>query len=150
MNKDALLATLIGFGIGLVFTGLLFLGPSLTKAFPRFSLPKLAFPTISFSKKASPPTPTPSPAELSVSIDSPLAENIETNDSVLVSGKTLTDAVVVVQGLSDEDVVRAKTGGVYAAKVSLIEGSNSIIVTAYKGGKQVSQTVTVFYTPEAF
>jgi len=43
MNKDALLATIIGFGIGLVITGALLLGPTLSASFPAFSLPKINF-----------------------------------------------------------------------------------------------------------
>ncbi|MBI5448764.1 hypothetical protein HY948_00365 [Candidatus Gottesmanbacteria bacterium] len=144
MNRDALLATLIGLGVGLVITGLLLVGPTLVKS---ISLPKFSF---SFpSAKQNPSTsPTPAPTEFFVSIDSPLAEDIAANDELLVSGKTLEGTIVTVQGPKDEDVVTAKTDGAYAGKVMLIEGKNDITVTAYKDGKQMSQTVTVYFTPE--
>lgn len=148
MNKDALLATLIGLAAGLVITGVLLLGPSLTKSFPKLSLPRISLP--SFAKPGT-PSPTPTPAqELTVTIDSPLAEEIAVGDTLLVSGTTLPTTTVVAQGPLDEDVVLTRDGGAYAAKVSLIEGSNEITVTAYKDGKSASQTVTVFYTPEEF
>lgn len=148
MNKDALLATLIGLAAGLVITGVLLLGPSLTKSFPKLSLPRFTLP--SFAKRGAPsPTPTP-PLALTITIDSPLPEEIAVKDSLLVSGITLPGSMIVAQGPLDEDVVVTRDGGAYAAKVSLAEGENEITVTAYKDGKSVSQTVTVFYTPEEF
>ena len=148
MNKDALLATIIGFGIGLVITGALLLGPTLSKSFPTFSLPKISFPT--FNQQTPQPTPQTQPKELTVAITSPLPEAIEPNDTVLVSGTTLPDALVLVSGESDEDVVKTNGDGAYAGKVALLEGENTIIVTAYKDEKNVSHAVTVFYTPEEF
>lgn len=148
MNKDALLATFIGLAAGLLITGVLLLGPSLTKSFPKLSLPRITLPSFSKGKT---PSPTPAPVEeLTITIDSPLPEEIAVKDSLLVSGTTLPGATVVAQGLLDEDVVQTKDGGAYAAKVSLAEGSNEITVSTYKDGKSASQTVTVFYTPEEF
>ena len=148
MNKDALLATIIGFGIGLVITGALLLGPSLSKSFPSFSFHKLSLPK--FGQQQPQPTPTPQPKELVVVITSPLAEAIEGDERILVSGTALPESLVVIQGESDEDVVKTNGDGAYAGKVGLIEGENQIVVTAYKDGGSVSQTVTVFYTPEEF
>lgn len=148
MNKDALLATLIGLAAGLLITGVLLLGPSLTKSFPKFSFPRITLP--SFIKRSA-PSPTPTPAQkLTITIDSPLPEEIAVNDTLLISGTTLPGATVAAQGMLDEDVVQTKDGGAYAAKVSLTEGSNEVTVTAYKDGTSASQTVTVFYTPEKF
>lgn len=145
MNKDALLATLIGFGIGICITGLLLLGPNITKA-----LPKIKLPAISLLKPAEPslPSVTPTPREFSVTIDSPLADAIENNTDLLISGVTSQGATVVIAGLVDEIVVKAQTDGTYAGKITLIEGKNAIVVTSYDGLKQANQTVSVYYTPE--
>ena len=80
MNKDALLATLIGFGIGLLITGLLLIGPDIAKLFP-----KIKFPTISFSQnqKSTMPTPTPTPKAPTFAITSPLPEAIENTSDLL-------------------------------------------------------------------
>lgn len=148
MNKDALLATFIGLAAGLLITGVLLLGPSLTKSFPKLSLPKISLP--SFPQRAT-PTATPAPPlALTITIGSPLPEEIATGETLLISGTTLPGATVVAQGPLDEDVVVTRDAGAYAAKVSLAEGSNEITVTAYKDGKSVAATVTVFYTPEEF
>ena len=146
MNKDALLATLIGFGIGLLITGLLLVGPNITKA-----LPKVKLPTITFfqPKQKSTPAPTPTPSQFSVTIESPLAETIENSTDVLVSGVTSPGSTVVIAGSVDDTAVVAQTDGKYAGKITLTEGKNDIIVTAYRQTNQASQTVTVYYTPES-
>lgn len=146
MNKDALLATLIGFGIGLLITGMLLVGPSLAKGLPKFSLPTISLP------KPKPPqaktSPTPTPATFQLTIDSPLADAIEQKAEALVSGKTSPGATVVVAGPLDETVVVVKEDGTYAGKVKLTEGKNEIVVTSYLKTEVKALTVTVYYTPE--
>jgi hypothetical protein len=139
MNKDALLATLIGFAIGLLITGLLLVGPNITK-----SLPKIKLPTA-----ASTPTPTPTSSQFAVTIESPLAETIENSPDLLVSGVTSAGSTVVIAGSVDDTAVAAQPDGKYAGKITLTEGKNDIVVTAYEQSKQTSQTVTVYYTPES-
>lgn len=136
MNKDAILATLIGFGIGLLITGLLLVGPNITKALPKVKLQTTA------------PAPTPTPTQFSVTIESPLAETIENRTDILVSGVTTPGSTVVVAGSVDETGVVAQPDGKYAGKITLTEGKNDIIVTSYQQTKQANQTVTVYYTPE--
>jgi hypothetical protein len=146
MNKDAVLATVIGFGIGLLITGLLLLGPNITK-----SLPKIKLPAFSFSQPQNKPTvtPTPTPSQFAVSIESPLAEAIENTTDLLVSGVTSPGSTVVIAGLADDTAVVAQTDGKYAGKITLVEGKNDIIVTSYAQTKQANQTITVYYTPES-
>lgn len=146
MNKDALLATLIGFGIGLLITGLLLVGPNITKTLPNINLPAV---TLFQSKQKSTPTPTPTPSQFSVTIESPLAGTIENSTDLLVSGVTAPGSTVVIAGSVDDTVVVAQTDGKYAGKITLTEGKNDIIVTSYQQTKQTSQTVTVYYTPES-
>lgn len=145
MNKDAVVATIIGFGIGLVITSAFILGPNLVK-----SLPKISLPTISFPKKNLPPMPTPTPTVSTLTIDAPIADTIESSTSILVSGTSAKDATVVVEGLVDEVVVTVNGEGKYAGKVTLVEGKNEINVTSYANGKTQKQSVIVFYTPEKF
>lgn len=138
MNKDAILATLIGFGIGLLITGLLLLGPNITKFLPKIKLPT----------KVSAPTPTPAPLPFGVTIESPLADAIENTTEILVSGVASPGATVVIAGSVDDTAVASQADGTYAGKITLLEGKNDIMVTAYGQTKQVSQSITVFYTPE--
>lgn len=148
MNKDALLATIIGFGIGLIITGAFIFGPNLVKSFPSlsFSLPQFSFPKARAPRETPAPTPQPQPTGLTIS--SPLPLSIEDTDELLVSGSVQSGATVVVAGGVDEAVVSSNGTGTYAGKIKLVEGENTLVVTSYVGGKQESQTVTVYYTPE--
>lgn len=145
MNKDALLATVIGFTVGLFITGLFLLGPKLLSFLPTFSLPSFSFGQTNPSG-----SPAPSAKDFSLRIDSPLPEAIESSAELLVSGTTEPGAIIVIQTDIDEDVVLSSDEGKYAGKVTLIEGKNDLIVTSYGKTKQESQTITVFYTPEEF
>ncbi len=147
MNKDALLATLIGFGIGLFITGMFLLGPTIVKSIPKFSLPKISLPQKNPKTHA---TPAPAPAKQFVTIDSPLPDAIESKKELLVSGTTNPNATVLVQGPADDEVSLAKEDGKYAGKVTLVEGKNDVTVTSYLDGKPIAQTVTVFFTEENF
>ena len=145
MNKDALLATLIGFIIGLCITGMLLVGPRLMSALPKFSL---HLPNLSqaMPKKAPKPTPTPKPATFA--IDSPLPESIESENVVLVSGTAQPDSTVVIQGNTDDAVSAVIDDGKFAGKVTLVEGKNILSVTSFSKDKTTTQSITVFYTPE--
>lgn len=149
MNRDAILATVIGFGIGLLITGIFLLGPNIKTLLPKgIKLPAVPF-LASQEKKGSPTGPTPTPMALAITIDSPLPDAIVDSDALLVSGVTSPDATVVLQ-LNDQDVVvAAAIDGKYAGKVTVSEGENTLTATSYtKEGKMTSQTTTIFYTPE--
>ena len=148
MNKDAVLATLIGFAIGLFITGLLLVGPNITKM-----LPKIKLPTITFSQSKQKPTVAPTagatPSQFTVTIESPLADAIENSADLLVSGVTTPGSTVVIAGSVDDTAVVVQDDGKYAGKITLADGKNDIIVTSYLQTKQANQTITVYYTPES-
>lgn len=143
MNKDALLATLIGFGIGLVITGIIILGPNLVKSFPKITFPKITLPQSKIKPQTA--SPTVAPAKTDLTIDSPLVDAIETNREILVSGSTIPQSIVVVAGLVDEDVAVVKEDGKYAGKITLVEGKNEILVTNYLGSNTLTKSVVIFY-----
>ena len=145
MNRDAIIATVVGFGIGLVITGIFLLGPNLVKF-----LPKLSFPDLGSLMSQTKTTPTPSPAPVTLTIDAPLPESIDVEGSALVSGTSPAHSLVVIEGPENEIVVAANGDGKYAGKVSLLEGKNDIVVTSYADNKSLHQSVAVFYTPEKF
>lgn len=148
MNKDALLATIIGFGIGLVIAGLVFLGPTIGKTIP---LPNVNFNFSRwFPKSGGNPSPTAKPAPETLTVESPLPESIESKNETLISGASAPRSVIVIEGESSETVVVANDDGAYAGKIGLGEGKNTIKVTSYANGKVQSQQVTVYYTPEDF
>lgn len=148
MNKDAILATLIGLALGLLIAGTFIFGPGLVKALPTIKLPTITLPK---TAPKTTPAPSPMPQDFTVTITAPLPDAIEPKEDVVVSGATQAGATVVIAGPMDEDVVIAGTDGAYAGKVTAVEGKNEITVTAYgEGGKQAQSTVTIYYTEEEF
>lgn len=143
MNKDALLATVIGFVVGLCITGLLLMGPKLMAY-----LPKISLPTISLGQSNPQTTPAADAKDFTLTIDSPLSEAIEHTAEVLVSGTTHPKSTVMIQTDADDEVVLAAEDGKYAGRITLAEGKNDLTVTSYKDGKPETKTVQVFYTPE--
>lgn len=151
MNKDAILATIIGFGVGLVIAGLVFLGPTVLKNLPPIHLPNFAFIQNLFQKTPKLATsPTPKATSHGLTVESPLPDSIESRNETLISGNTKPNAIVVLEGENGELVVVANPQGAYAGKLSLGEGKNELHITSYNGSDRESQTVTVFYTPENF
>lgn len=153
MNKDALLATFIGFIVGLFVTGLVLYGPGLIKNVPKIQFPKISFSLPQFGKTNISPTATPSQSEgtkeHTVRIESPLPESLEQTEKVLISGTTSASSTVILSGPVDEVVIEANGDGKYAGKVTLLEGKNDITVTSFQqSGKSATQSVTVLYTPE--
>ena len=151
MNKDAVLATIIGFGVGLIIAGLVFLGPSLLKDMPRISLPDLSFlSTIIQGKKNPQPASKATPIHYTFTVESPLDESVELREETLISGTTTPESIVVLEGETNETVVIANTKGAYAGKLTLSEGKNVLTITSYADKKKETKTVTVYYTPESF
>lgn len=150
MNKDALLATIIGFGIGLIIAAGVFLGPTVFRSLPHLRLPDFS-KLVSRFQQAKPEeiTPTPKPNE-TLTIQSPLAESIELKNETLVTGSVAPESIVVIEGESGETVSAANGDGAFAGKVVLTEGKNDITVTSYTKDKVQTQTVRVYYTPEDF
>lgn len=145
MNKDAILATIIGFVVGLCITGLILIGPKLISW-----LPKITFPTITLPTSGTTPQTTPAESEFAITIDSPLEGSIESQAELLVSGSVQAGSLVFIQTDTDDAVTFAAEDGKYATEITLIEGKNDLSVTAYLKEKQSTQAKTVYYTVEEF
>lgn len=145
MNKDAILATAIGFVVGLIITGLLLVGPRLSGF-----LPKISWPQLTTAKPLEQKPSEETKKETGLSIDSPLADSIENASDLLVSGSATPGATLIIQTDGDDEVVMAKEDGKYAGKITLVEGKNDVTVTSYSEDKMDTKTVTVFYTEENF
>jgi len=149
MNRDAIIATLIGIGIGILTTAIVLAGPQLTKLLPNIHLPKISLQLPTSNKNKVIDVTIPEEKSSLISIDSPLEESIESSDEVLLSGFTKKDALVVAMGPVDEDIITASSDGAYAVTISLIEGKNDIYVTSYSDDDTETIKRTVFYTKES-
>jgi hypothetical protein len=153
MNKDALLATGIGFLLGIIITSMILFGPKLASRFPKVNFPKMGFSIKLPSFGAKPqdkPTNTEQKTPSSLSISSPLPDALVDSDPLLVSGTAPKNATVIVGGELDEDIVTATENGSFAGKVTLREGKNTLVITVVSGNETFEQTITVYYTPEKF
>jgi len=150
MNRDAVLATLIGFGVGLSIAGLIFLGPVF---FPAITInpPDISFITKYFSQ-INKPVPTSKPIEYpnKLAVDSPQSETIEAQEELLVSGKAVPNTTILIVGETSETVTEANEKGMFAGKISLTEGKNTIDVTNYAQNNTETKQLIVYYTPESF
>lgn len=88
-------------------------------------------------------TPTP-PAGLFLEVTEPLDESVVTASPVGVSGTTIPDAVVSVNG----EIVEVDEHGKFTTMVTLEEGPNIIeVVASDLEGNEVSKSLVIFYIP---
>jgi hypothetical protein len=154
MNKDAFLATFIGFLLGVVIFSVIVFGPKLTRFFPKVHFPSFSITSIKlpwFNKTSTPAKKTDSTnSNTTLSISSPLPDTIAEEETLLVSGNAPKGMTIIIGGPLDEEIVSVSDTGSYAGKISLREGKNDISVSALSSDANMEQTVTVFYTPEKF
>ena len=93
-------------------------------------------------------TPTPQSrvivATLLLEVQTPGKEEVVMQPSVEVSGKTVLDAVVTING----NVVPVETSGEFSTNVDLESGPNTITIVAndFQGNEQ-ARVLTVIYVP---
>lgn len=145
MNKDALLASGIGFGIGLVITGAILLGPTLiTQLTTRRNVQS---GDVQSASQTAGNTVNNQNGSTGVTIDSPAAESILTENTVEISGKASEGTTIVIAGDVDETVVTVDSSGMYKGTIGLKEGKNEISVSGIQDGKPTVQKQILFYTP---
>lgn len=154
MNKDALLATGIGFLLGIIITGMILFGPKLVNRLPKIGIPKIGFSlNIPLFGSKQPKTSSDSKqntSSISLSVSSPLPEALVESDPLLVSGSAPIGSTVIVGGELDEDIITATEKGAFAGKVTLREGKNTLLITAITEKETFEQSIIVYYTPEKF
>jgi hypothetical protein len=137
LGRETILAGVVGFALGLL------------AAWAVWSIPQI------IPKKEELPPPVSeevtAPKEFTLTLSEPLDEAILETPEASVAGKTEAGATVVVAGPLGEEVVEATADGTFSTTVSLEEGVNEIVVTAYgKNDQEVIETRTVSYTKEEF
>ncbi len=154
MNKDAVLATLIGFAIGLTITGIIIVAPTLARSAPK--LPKITLPSISLGnqkKEASIPTPKVSALQegtKTFAILTPIADSIVPKNPVAFEGTADSSATSILVQTDTEDTICAITKSSWSCQIALSEGNNSIAVHQIQNDTIIkSKTITLYYTPES-
>ncbi len=98
--------------------------------------------------EASPSTSTQTPKTLSLLISSPAVEAVVSANSATVTGTTSPNANITITGGKDDIISTADASGTFSELVTLNEGQNDLIVTAFdSNGAMASQPVSVVYMP---
>jgi|WetSurMetagenome_2_1015567.scaffolds.fasta_scaffold00385_27 hypothetical protein len=141
MKKEKLILSVIAvvFGLLVAGCGLYFFRAAKTN-------PNANTKTISFTS----PTPT-SPPSISLKLNQPKDEEVVSSKSLVVSGKTQGNAIVVIVTDSSQDVVTPSSDGEFSTTVDLDEGQNTLEITAIApNGESVSDKMTVTFSQEEF
>ncbi len=154
MNKDAILATLIGFAIGLTITGIIIVAPTLARSAPKF--PKITLPSLSLGKgKSAKAIPTPTIATKnegakSFAILVPISDSIVPKNPVSFEGSVGQGATSVLVQSDTDDTVCPVAKDSWSCQITLSEGKNDITVhEIHDSIVASSKRITLFYTAES-
>ncbi len=141
MKQERVILSFIMVVIGLLVAGVAFYIYQGTKTIP------VSKTTVSVAA----PTPTPIGASVYLNVNSPANESVVDNKTVTVSGKTTSDATIVIMTNSDQKVVKPSGQGDFSTTVIITSGANLIRVTAF-GSDGQSETIqrTITYSTEDF
>ncbi len=107
-------------------------------------------PTATKTILIAPLSPTRVPSA-SLVLDQPKDENVVNNKVLIVSGKTQSNAVVIVITNSSENVITPSTNGNFSTTVNLDDGQNILEVIAIApNGESITNKKTVTYSQEEF
>jgi hypothetical protein len=141
MKKEKLILSFVAIFFGLLVAGIAFYLFQTTKTIPN-----------SNSKTISLISPSPTiPPSISLTLDQPKDEAVVDSKVLVVSGKTQSNAVVVITTDSSEDVVTPSENGGFSTTVNLDNGQNMLEVTSIApNGESVTIKKTVTYSQEEF
>lgn len=141
MKKEKLILSFIATLFGLLVAGIVFYLFQSTKTVPNTNTK-----TISFTS----PAPT-SPPTISLTLDRPKDEEVVNGKVLVISGKTQSNAVVVVITESSDEVITPSSNGSFSTTVNLDEGQNILEVRAIApNGESVTSKKTITYSQEEF
>lgn len=141
MKTEKLILSFIATVFGLLVAGL---------AFYLFQVTKTVTPnntkTVSFIS----PTPTPL-SSIFLTVDRPKDEEVVVSKVEIVSGKTTSNAVVIVITETSEDVIAPAENGDFSTTVNLDEGQNVLeVISIARSGESIRIKKTVTYSQEEF
>lgn len=141
MKKEKIILSITALIVGIIVTAACFFIYQSTK-----KVEKSAIKTITISD----PSPTPS-SGLFLTIDSPQDEIVVDERNIKISGKTASDAkIVILTQESEEAAVPAKDGS-FSTDINLSSGENIIEISAIgANGEIVKIKRVVSYSTESF
>lgn len=154
MNKDALLATVIGFVVGLCLTVIIVFGPKILSKMTVINFPKISFaflpiknPLQKIPIKNSPPSANKTSSD-SFTIVSPQPEALVTDSELSVSGTGKAGQYVVISTAEAENTVKIQDNNQFIIPVRLKEGKNSLKFYMTDFQNISAQELNVYYTSQ--
>jgi len=139
MNKDTVVASIIGFGLGLVAAIALWVVPRILPKLPQIKSP---------AKKETAVTTTQNNTPEGFTIATPQDGEISQADSITVKGKAANTKLVVISTTDKSQVITPSENGEYSAPVKLVEGNNEIVVSLISDETTKTEQINVFYFPD--
>jgi hypothetical protein len=143
MKIEKIILSFFAVLVGLVAAGVAFYFYQMTKVIP-------ANKTNTAMTPSKAPTPTPNTGNI-LTIDSPKNEAVSDKKTVSISGKTASNATVIVSTEDDDQVVKPASNGNYSVTASLPDGTTLLQVRAiFADGTEKALTQTVTYSTASF
>ena len=140
MKTEKVLLSFVAVVVGLIVAGIGFYIYQSTKAIPNTKLGTV--------KLAS---PTRTPPSVFLTVDTPQNESTTDSKTVIVSGKTVPDATILISTATGDQILKPSTQGNYSTTVTIGNDENQIHVTAIgSAGTQADKIVTITFTTESF
>lgn len=142
MKAEKIIISFLASLIGIFVAGIAFYLYQATKA-PSTSETK----TITIS----PPTPTQSPSSFIFIVDTPKDEEVVSNKTLIISGKTIPEAAIIISTALGDEVVTPSKNGSFSTSVTLEDNQNHIeMVAVAPNGEEKKIVKTVTYSTESF
>lgn len=140
MNKDTLVASIIGLALGLVAAIGLWVVPRMLQKSTQLQ------PKTESSETASGSDKSPTSSQ-DLAVNSPFDGEIIKSSQIKITGTAVKDALIVVTSSETQKVTRANDGN-FSVDFDLKEGGNSLVVSALYANNEVSKNLNVFYFSE--
>ncbi|RJR15229.1 hypothetical protein C4579_02885 [Candidatus Microgenomates bacterium] len=141
MNKDTIVASVIGFGLGLIAAIALWIVPRVLHKQPT-TVTAAPETNQEIALNNAPAT------QNTLTVTSPSDGEIVNEKALTISGNAQDALFVVVTTDSVNDVMELDNGGTFSTEVTLHEGSNEIAVTRYTASGEETKRMFVYYYEE--
>ncbi len=141
MKKEKLILSFIATLFGLLVAGVLFYLFQATKTITPNNTKTISFVS---------PTPTSIPSVF-LTVDRPKDEDVVTSKILVISGRSTSNAVIIIMTDSFEDVITPSGSGDFSTTVSINDGQNIVeIIAIAPNGESATVKKTVTYSQEEF
>jgi len=150
MRREAVLAIVIGFSVGIIISAGLLLGrknirQKINLRWPTKRTEEMPLPTPTHQVGEEAITIPKTPVALTITF--PEDESIINEEKIVLTGETTPEAIISIVYEEGEALGEADENGDFSFEIPLIGGTNEITITAYNlKGEEASKTITVVYT----